>query len=91
VICDCSLFWPAVLGYASASMAEEAWRFRLSPYIWFAGLEGDITSIPGLPAAPVDIAASDALNDTDASFMFVLDAKKGRHGIFTDFLWLCLR
>jgi len=81
----------ALLGYASAPMAEEPWRFRLSPYIWFAGLEGDIASIPGLPAAPVDISASDALDDTDASFMFVLDAKKGRHGIFTDFLYSDLR
>jgi len=76
-----------LFGYASAPMAEQNWRFRLSPYIWFAGLEGDISTIPGVPPAPVDISASDALSDTDASFMFLLDAKKGRHGIFSDVLY----
>ena len=29
----------ALFGYASAAMAEAAWRFRVSPYIWFAVLE----------------------------------------------------
>jgi len=75
-----ALFAPAL-----ASAAEdEAWKFRLSPYIWFAGIEGDVSPFKNLPSTPIDISASDALDDTDASFMVILDAKKGRHGILAD-------
>ena len=77
-----------VLLFVSGSgLADDSWNFRLSPYIWFAGLKGDVGTIPPLPSAPVDISASDALNDTEASFMILLDGKKGRHGFFTDLLY----
>lgn len=68
-------------------IADDSWHFRLSPYIWFAGLKGDVGTIPSLPAAPVDISASDALQDTEASFMILLDARKRRHGVFADLLY----
>ena len=68
-------------------LAEENWHFRLSPYIWFAGLKGDVGTIPPLPAAPIDISASDALSDTEAGFMILLDARKQRHGVFADLLY----
>jgi len=76
----CSLLAPAL-----ASAAEsEPWKFRLSPYIWLAGAQGNVSPFKNLPSSPIDISASDALDDTDASFMLILDAKKGRHGILTD-------
>jgi len=81
------LFFLGLLLGADSVLAEESWNFRLSPYIWFAGLKGDVGTIPPLPSAPVDISASDALNDTEASFMILLDGKKGRHGFFTDLLY----
>lgn len=69
----------------SGALADDGdWRFALSPYLWFAGLEGKIGTIPGQPAVPVDISASDALDDTEASLMLMLDAMKGRHGFIVD-------
>jgi hypothetical protein len=38
----------AVPGVASAA----DWEFKLAPYLWFAGLEGDVATIPGEPSAP---------------------------------------
>jgi len=35
--------------------ASDNWQFRLTPYLWFAGLKGDIGTIPGQPSAPVDL------------------------------------
>jgi hypothetical protein len=70
-----------------AALAEEEWRFRLSPYLWFAGLEGDVATVPPLPTAPIDISPSDALDDTQASLMVIFEAKKGRHGGYLDFLY----
>ena len=76
-----------LLGYAIPVQAADEWQFRLTPYLWFAGLKGDVATIPGLPAAPIDLSPSDALNDTEASLMFVFDASKGQHGVFFDFLY----
>ena len=77
----------ALLMYAAPLLAEDGWQFRLTPYLWFAGLKGDVATIPGAPSASIDISASDALEDTEASLMLLFDAKKGRHGIFADFLY----
>ena len=63
---------------------DSSWEFRLSPYGWFAGLEGDVASIPGLPAIPIDISSGDAFDDTEASLMLMFEAKKNGHGFFMD-------
>jgi hypothetical protein len=70
-----------------SSSADDAWEFRVTPYLWFAGVKGDVATIPGYPPAPIDIPSSDALKDTEASFMGVFEAKKGRHGGFLDILY----
>ncbi|NVK40299.1 MAG: hypothetical protein HWE39_03580 [Oceanospirillaceae bacterium] len=76
--------------YALPALAEPEWRFNLTPYLWFAGLEGDV-GIVGLPPAPVDISASDALDDTETSLMVLMSAKKGSHGIFADLFYADVR
>ena len=70
--------------FSSGLYAEEQWNFRLSPYIWFAGSKGDVGPLKNLPPVDIDISPSDALSDTESSFMLIFDAKKGRHGIHTD-------
>jgi len=64
--------------------AADDWHFLLAPYVWFAGVEGDITTLPGAPASHIDVSATDALKDTEASFMLMFEAKKGRHGMLFD-------
>jgi hypothetical protein len=59
--------------------------------LWFAGLEGDIATIPGQPSAPVDVTPSDALDDTEASLMLLVDAKRGEHGLFVDLFYSDVR
>ena len=71
--------------------ADEGWQFRLTPYVWFAGLEGDVATIPGAPVAPIDISPSEALEDTEASLMVLVDAKRGRHGVFADLVYSDVR
>lgn len=81
----------ALCAQAAPAPADQSWHFRLTPYLWFAGLKGDVATIPGAPSAPIDISASDALEDTEASLMVILDAKKGRHGLFADLLYSDVR
>jgi len=70
-----------------SASAEDQWEFRITPYLWFAGVKGDASTIPGAPVAPIDISVSDALQDTQASYMGVFEIKKGRHAGFIDYLY----
>jgi hypothetical protein len=79
-----------LLFISSTALAAEDWSFKLSPYIWFAGLEGDMGSISP-NTVPVDVSASDAVKDTKVSFMIIVEAKKERHGIFADLLYTDVR
>lgn len=71
--------------------AEDGWDYRLTAYGWFAGLKGDVASIPGGPTVPIDVSASDAFSDTEASAMFIVDAKHDQDGIFFDFVYSDVR
>ncbi len=71
--------------------ADEAWQFRLTPYLWFAGLKGDVATIPGAPSAPIDISPSEALEDTETGVMLFFDAKRRGHGLFADFIYTDVR
>ncbi|MFV8817118.1 hypothetical protein [Haliea sp. E17] len=75
------------LAMPCSAQANDSWDFRLSPYIWFAGVDGDVATIPGLPDVPIDISPSDAFDDNEASYMLILTGQKGRHGFLMDFLY----
>ena len=71
----------------TAVVEDSSWEFRLSPYAWFAGFKGDVASIPGFPTIPVDIDSSDAVNDTETSFMAMFEGKKSGKGFYIDVLY----
>jgi hypothetical protein len=77
--------------YSSQALAAEPWQFRLIPYLWLAGLKGDVATIPPLPTAPVDVSPSDALSGFEGGGMILLDARKGRHGFLVDLLYTDIR
>ena len=72
---------------AVPALAQEPWQFRLSPYAWLAGAKGNVGTIPGQPAVPIDVSASDALRDLDGGAMITLDARRGRHGFLADLMY----
>jgi hypothetical protein len=76
-----------IFGCSTTAFAQDAWQFRLTPYVWLAGLKGDVGTIPGQPAVPVDVSASDALRDLEGGGMFLLDARRQRHGFLVDLLY----
>ncbi len=92
------MFKPGVGGLAIAlclattgTAAAADWEFKLAPYLWFAGLEGTAATIPGLPPAPIDISPSKALEDTETALMLAFEARKGRSGLFMDFVYSDVR
>ena len=66
---------------------EKEWQFRITPFLWFAGVENEASTIPGAPVGPIDVSSSEALEDMEASFMGVFEVKKGKHGGFRDVLY----
>ena len=73
------------IGLAAPGVASAAdWEFKLAPYMWFAGLQGDVATIPGVPPAPIDVSSSQAIEDTEAALMLMFEARTGRHGLFVD-------
>lgn len=81
VVFTVALLLPAV------SAAADDWQFKLTPYLWFAGVKGDVSTIPGSPVAPIEVSASDALSDTQSSFMAIFEARKQQHGVLFDILY----
>lgn len=77
----------AFAGCPLHALAAEPWQFHLSPYAWFAGLNGNVGTIPPLPAAPIDVSPSDALSDLKGGGMLTFEAKKGRNGLMVDLVY----
>jgi hypothetical protein len=67
--------------------AADDWGALISPYIWFAGIEGDLSLIPDAAAAEINVSPTDALNGTEASFMLMFEARKRRHGVLLDIFY----
>lgn len=77
---------PAEPVIEEAPVANE-WKFRLSPYGWFAGFKGDVAGIPGFPPAYVDISPSEALEDSELAVMAMFEGKKNDRGFLIDFMY----
>lgn len=81
-----------VLGAASPARAEEddpsAWHLAFTPYVWAAGIEGDVT-VKGVTAHP-DASFVDLLDTTDTLFGLQghLEVTRGRFGVYGDFFYV---
>lgn len=62
----------------------DGWHFHIAPYVWLAGMDGTVSTLPGLPNANIDLDFKDIFEDLDGALMFVAEARKGKWGIFGD-------
>ena len=68
---------------------ESGWTFSFVPYLWAAGLEGDI-AVSGLPSVEVDASFLDIIKHFDFGFMGVGEARYGNLGFVSDFMYIKL-
>ena len=68
---------------------DGGWSFTFAPYLWAAGMQGDIAQF-GLPEVDVDLSFSDIMKNFDIGVMGVGEARHGRFGVLTDLLYLKL-
>jgi len=63
----------------------DTWHFQIATYGWLSGQKGTLATLPGLPAADVDIDFyDDILGNINGSFALIGEARKGRVGVVTD-------
>lgn len=77
-----SVFTPVPAAAQTAPHGDD-WRFKLTPYFWATGLEGDV-GIGRVPSVQVDASFSDIWNELDIGVMGMFEARKGRWGILFD-------
>ena len=71
-------------------VADSGWTFAAAPYLWMAGIKGQI-GVGGRPPSDVDISFSeifDAIDWSPPPIMFSGEARNGPYALFTDFVYL---
>ena len=80
---------PSVLAAEAAAQESKDWEFRIVPYIWGAGIQGDV-GIGRLPAQGVEASFSDIWNNLEIAGMAAFEARKGRWGVLVDAIYIDL-
>jgi hypothetical protein len=72
-----------------ARPADDGWKFRVTPYVWGAGMDGNVAQF-GLPTARISQSFGDVLGSLDMGGMLAIEARKGRFGLLADVLYVRL-
>jgi hypothetical protein len=64
------------------------WTFTIAPYVWLAGLDGNVGA--GGITTHVDASIGDILSNFDIAVMGVAEARYEQFGIFTDLVYVRL-
>jgi hypothetical protein len=66
---------------------EPRWSFAIAPYVWAAGISGDIAQF-GLPEVEIDSSFGDLLDHLDFAAMMVSEIRYGRVGLFSELVYV---
>jgi hypothetical protein len=84
---------PQTKGTGATTTQDSPWSFRVSPYVWFAGLNGDVGVNANLPVVDVDVDFSEIFESIDwfpPPVMFIGEVRYKRFAFVTDFMFLGL-
>jgi hypothetical protein len=77
-----------VLGLLASSASAQGVDWRVTPYLWGAGIGGDIALGP--VGRDVDVEFSDLVNVLSGAALMHVEAQSGEHVIFGDLVWLAV-
>ena len=63
-------------------------EYRISPYVWLAGIDGTVGLRPELPDIDLNLSARDVLNSLDGGFLVLGEVRFGRAFVLTDLAFL---
>ena len=77
----------APLLWASQAAAQE-WNWQIAPYLWTAGVDGDLTLGP--IDSKIDVNFSDILDVLEGAVLLYAEGGNDNHGVFGNIAWLSL-
>jgi hypothetical protein len=77
----------AALAATSSAFAQE-WDWKVAPYLWAAGIEGDVALGP--IARDIDAEFSDLLDVLAGAALVHVEGSNGEDGVFGDLVWMSL-
>jgi hypothetical protein len=66
---------------------SDRWSFEATPYLWAAGLDGDVQA-GALPRTSIDIGFDDIFDNLDFAAMGTFEARHGRWGFLVDAMYI---
>jgi hypothetical protein len=89
-LCASLLMLPAVWAEVPEASHDSGWTVLLSPYVWGAGLKGQVATLPPLPPVNANVSFDDIIRHTNIGFMGLTEIRKDRFGILTDIAYINL-
>jgi len=84
------VFGTALMGVPTKAQERtshvDGWEFVVAPYVWMAGLDGDVT-VKGTKAS-VDADFGDILDNLDTGAQAYFEARNGKWGAYGDFTYI---
>jgi hypothetical protein len=71
---------------ASASAFGQEWEWRIAPYLWATGIDGEVAL--GQSAHDVDVNFGDILDVLGGAALVHVEGSNGEDGVFGDLVWM---
>jgi opacity protein-like surface antigen len=71
----------------SGAMPADPWQYEITPYLWAAGMKGDVR-LGTLPTTHVDVGFSEIWENLDVGAMAAFEARKGHLGWLADVVYM---
>jgi hypothetical protein len=71
---------------ASTGALAQEWDWRIAPYLWATGIDGEVAL--GASAHDVDVNFGDILDVLGGAALVHVEGSNGEDGVFSDLIWL---
>jgi hypothetical protein len=71
-----------------SAKAQDPWDWKISPYLWGAGIEGDVALGP--VSRPVNVDFGDLVDVLSGAALVHVEASRNVDGLFADLVWMSL-
>jgi hypothetical protein len=75
---------------SAQGLTARDWSYRLTAYGWFPTVEGEFKHTPPASNTSLNLDANDYLDNLRFAFFLTAEARTGRYGILTDYIYLDL-
>lgn len=62
----------------STAPADAGWQFAVAPYVWAAGIKGNLATLPPAPPIAADASFAEIIENLDVAFMLLAEARHDR-------------